>query len=168
VNSKRFYVSSILAVVVILAAGLAARSTASLTMAQGARPQAPVGTPFTYQGRLTDAGGNPVNDACDLQFSLWDDPDTGSQVDSTQEKTGVAVGDGLLTVQLDFGSVFDGTALWLEVAVRCTGDPGYVTLPQRQPLTPAPYALRMRPTSLPASWPPIASRPMPTWWPKGT
>lgn len=29
----------------------------------------------------------------------------------------------LLTVQLDFGDVFDGTALWLEVAVR-PGDSG--------------------------------------------
>jgi hypothetical protein len=124
---------SILAAVVTL--------TASLALAQGGKPELPAGTAFTYQGRLTDASGRPVDGTCDFQFSLWDDPDTGSQVGTTQEETGVAVDGGLLTVPLDFGGVFDGTALWLQVAVRCTGDPGYVTLAQRQVLRPAPYAL---------------------------
>lgn len=58
----------------------------------------------------------------------------------------VAVSDGLFTVELDFGAVFDGVALWLEIAVRpgaSTG--GYTILSPRQPLTAAPYALGMRP-----------------------
>ena len=43
---------------------------------------------------------------------------------------------------MDFGSVFDGTGLWLEAAVRpgsSTG--GYTILSPRQEITPAPYAL---------------------------
>jgi len=46
--------------------------------------------------------------------------------------TGVAVTGGLFTVPLDFGEVFDGTALWLEVAAQCTSDPGYTTLAPRR------------------------------------
>ncbi len=36
-------------------------------------------TEFTYQGRLLDAG-EPVNGTFDVEFRLWDDPVTGSQV----------------------------------------------------------------------------------------
>jgi hypothetical protein len=45
-------------------------------------------------------------------------------------------------VQLDFGPVFDGTALYLEIAVKPTaGGGGYDILDPRQPLSPVPYAL---------------------------
>ena len=53
----------------------------------------------------------------------------------------LTVTDGGFTTQLDFGSVFDGTALWLEVGVRdgvSTG--GYTVLSPRQELTAAPFA----------------------------
>jgi len=54
---------------------------------------------------------------------------------------GVSLRDGLFTVSLDFGPAFDGTALWLEVAVKCAADPGYTTLTPRQGLTATPNAL---------------------------
>lgn len=102
--------------------------------------QAPAGTGFTYQGRLTD-GGAPANGAYDSTFTLYDDPTAGTQVGSTVTKDNVNVSDSLFTVTLDFGDVFDGTALYLEIGVRPGSDTGaYTTLTPRQPLTAAPYA----------------------------
>ncbi len=49
--------------------------------------------------------------------------------------------DGLFTVALDFGDVFDGTPLWLRVSVRPAGVGNYTVLSPRQALTPAPYAI---------------------------
>jgi hypothetical protein len=132
-NAKRVY--AVLALVLLIAL------TAGLVVAQDLEPQASLGTRFTYQGRLTDAGGEPVNDTCDLEFSLWDAESGGSRVAGPVEVPGVAVSDGLFTARPDLGAVFDGTALWLEVGVKCSGDADYVTLAERQELTGAPYAL---------------------------
>jgi hypothetical protein len=103
---------------------------------------APAGSSFTYQGQLKDADG-PVTASCDFQLGLWDALTGGTQVGSLLTQTGVAVSEGLFTVQLDFGSgSFEGSARWLEIAVRCPAGSGtYNTLTPRQPLTPAPYAL---------------------------
>jgi len=103
--------------------------------------QAALGTAFTYQGQLKKAG-SPISDTCDFQFSLWDASTGGTQIGSTQTKTGVSVSNGYFTISdLDFGAdAFRGDARWLQIAVRCTGDTSYTTLP-RQPLTAAPYAL---------------------------
>lgn len=101
--------------------------------------QAQTGSAFTYQGYLVD-DETPVDNSCDFQFALWDDPSSGALVAGPLEETGVSVTAGRFTVLLDFGDVFDSTALWLEIAVQCIGDPGYTTLSPRQPLTAAPYA----------------------------
>ena len=103
---------------------------------------APVGTMFTYQGRVTE-GGNPTNGTYDFQFELYDAAGGGSQVGSTVTKEDVTVTDGLFTVELDFGSdVFKGDARWLEIGVRPGSSTGaYTTLTPRQALTAAPYAL---------------------------
>jgi hypothetical protein len=101
-----------------------------------------LGTGFTYQGRLTD-GGAPANGTYDFEFRLYN-----SEAEGTGEQMGVVtkddvtVSDGLFTVQLDFGNVFDGTALYLEIGVRPGDSTGaYTTLSPRQPLTATPYAL---------------------------
>jgi len=101
--------------------------------------QALLGTSFSYQGHLED-GGTPANGTYDLRFSLWDDSSVGSQVGSDVVKLGELVEDGLFTVELDFGDLFDGTALWLEVEVNGPGDPDYTALSPRQALTAVPYA----------------------------
>jgi len=100
---------------------------------------APISTAFTYQGRLID-GGAPANGTYDLTFALYDAPSGGVQIGSTLTRNGVNVTDGLFTVQLDFGSVFDGTAFYLEIGVRPGSGGAYVTLTPRQALTAAPYA----------------------------
>jgi|GEM_PF-798525 len=102
--------------------------------------QAPLGGAFTFQGYLSAAGA-PIEDTCDFRFGLWNAAAGGAQVGPTLDQAEVAVEQGRFTVLLDFGSVFDGTALWLETAVRCTGEPDYTTLAPRQALTAAPYAL---------------------------
>ncbi len=102
---------------------------------------ASLGTSFTYQGHLTD-GGQPANGTYDFIFNLYDSEPLGS---------GTLVGsiplndqdviDGMFTLLLDFGEVFDGTALWLEIQVRPgdSQDP-YTTLEPRQALSATPYA----------------------------
>jgi hypothetical protein len=132
-NAKRLYIPVGLSLFLALTAGLA--------LAQGPRTQAPLGSSFTYQGRLTDTEGRPINDTCDFRFSLWDDATSGSQTGSTLDLADTDLQGGLFTLQLDFGSVFDGTALWLRVEVKCSGDDAYATLDPRQPLTAAPYTL---------------------------
>jgi hypothetical protein len=100
----------------------------------------PLGTAFTYQGRL-DRDGTPYTGACDFQFSLWDEADGGEKIGDTLIFADLPVSAGLFIVKLDFGSYFyTGTALWLEVSLQCPGDSGITTFPHQE-LTPVPYAL---------------------------
>ncbi len=103
-------------------------------------PQAPLTSAFSYQGYLTE-GGVPANGLYDFQFKLFDAGTGGSQVGPTRIVEDVSVVDGRFTVLLSFGDVFDGTALWLEVAVRPGASTGaFTSLSPRQFLSPVPYA----------------------------
>ena len=105
------------------------------------------GTAFTYQGQLRD-NGVPIDDACDIEFTLYDALTAGSVVSGPLLADDWLVINGLFTVPLDFGEdCFTGDARWLEVAVQCSGDVEFTTLTPRQELTPAPYAL-----ALPGLW----------------
>ncbi len=102
---------------------------------------APVGTAFTYQGRLKSAG-QPAIGNYDLRFSLYDAASGGGPVGSPVTRAPVIVTNGNFTVLLDFGAVFNGEARWLEIGVRTNGSGSpYGTPSARQPLTPSPYAL---------------------------
>ncbi|MEJ2211955.1 MAG: hypothetical protein P8129_23385, partial [Anaerolineae bacterium] len=119
---------------------------ASMGQAQGPGPegagiQAALGTGFTYQGRLTD-GGSPANGSYDFEFMLYDDPVMGLWVGPVVNVEDKDVADGLFTVQLDFGDVFENQALYLQIGVRPgSSTEAYTPLSPRQALTPAPYAL---------------------------
>src|SRR5262245_4102175 len=103
--------------------------------------QVPVGTGFTYQGRLLQTG-MPANGSYDLRFTLYDAPSGGNLVAGPVTVTPVAVLDGLLTVGLDFGaSAFQGQARWLEIEVQPTGGGGFTTLTPRQGLAPSQYTV---------------------------
>jgi hypothetical protein len=107
--------------------------------------QATLGSAFTYQGRLLK-DGTPVNDTCDFQFSLWDAVNDGNQVGNTQTINDVMVNNGYLTVSLNSGgefggSAFAGEARHLQIATQCTGDGDFVSLGGRVALNAAPYAL---------------------------
>ncbi len=117
----------------------------SFAVAQANGPTSePVGTAFTYQGRLTN-GGKPVNGRCDFIFSLWDAPSGGNRVGTPLGKAQVSVWDGLFTVTLDFANTVDwNAARWLQIQVRCPAGSGdYVLLSPRQRLTPTPFALAL-------------------------
>ena len=79
-------------------------------------------------------------ETCAFQFSLWDET---TQVDGTLDRD-LAVSEGRFTVMLDFGDVFDGTVLDLQIAAQCPGDADFITLAPRQALTAAPYAAYSR------------------------
>jgi len=140
-EAKRFLTIVVLtigvAVLVSASVGLAVARASELP-SQMAAPTA-LGSAFTYQGQLK-AGGNPVNDTCDMAFRLYDEASDGSQV-GTAISTTVPVTAGLFTVQLDFGgSAFDGDGRWLGIKVKCPGDADYGQL-TRHALTATPYAL---------------------------
>ncbi len=142
-KSSRFVpVAIVLTILLALSAGL---STAQGPVPQGAgQPQAQLGSAFTYQGFL-QKDGSPINATCEIAFSLYDDPNDGYLWGDPITKT-VTVADGLFTVLLDYPPYwFTGIAFWLEIAVRCSPDPGFHTLTPRQALTPTPYAYSLRP-----------------------
>ena len=118
--------------------------TICLLLATGATavqadPDAPVGTGFTYQGRLLD-DTNPANGLYDLVFKLYEVP-TGGTAAAQITQPDIAVQDGLFVINLDFSAVFDGRAYWLGVEVRPGSSSGaYEPLLPRQPLLPTPYA----------------------------
>ena len=128
--------------VLILVLGLV---TTVLPLAVGAGEREPVGTAFTYQGLLEDASA-PANGSYDLRFRLYDSATGDTQVGSTVISEDVAVTDGTFTVRIEFGDVWDGTALWLDIGVRPGSDTGtFTALSPLQPFSAAPAALTLRP-----------------------
>ncbi len=91
------------------------------------------GTVFTYQGQLKDAG-SPANGAYDMTFRVFDADVDGTQYGGDYPVEGVPVADGLFTANLDFGAIFSGVPLWLEIEVNT------VVLTPRQVITATPYA----------------------------
>lgn len=126
---------------------------------EDAAPAAALGSGFTYQGRL-EIEGAPAGGIYDLQFRLFDAATGGTQVGSTVTRENVAVSEGLFSVLLDFGTaVFDGQALWLEVAVReGDSDGAYSSLSPLQALSAAPYALHALQAGS-VAWSDVQSRP---------
>jgi hypothetical protein len=108
-------------------------------------PFVQMGTSFTYQGRLDNAG-TPANGQYDLNFTLWDLASGGTQVGITVTAANQTVSNGIFTLPLDFGtSAFQGQQRWLQIAVRPSGNGLYTTLSPRQPVSPAPYAVSLVP-----------------------
>jgi hypothetical protein len=122
--------------VITFAVLLSSTTRASITA------QTPVGTAFSYQGRLSEAG-SATNGLYDFQFTLYGASSGGSAIGASVEQGDVAVSGGVFTVLIDFGaSAFNGDARWLEVAVRPGASGGaYTTISPRQRLSPTPYSL---------------------------
>ncbi len=118
---------------------------ASLLVAT-ATAQTPLGTAFTYQGRLNDAG-SPASGTYDLRFVLYDSLVGGAPQGSPDCADNISVIDGLFTLDLDFGAQFTGQERFLEIEVRadtglnCGNATGFVTLGPRQALSGTPNAL---------------------------
>ncbi len=115
-------------------------SLCATTFAQG-----PVGTAFTYQGRVKLNGnlvGNPTASDCEFQFGLFDVPSGGTAL-ATLTQT-LPVSNGLFTATLDYGGMaFTGQQRWIEVSLRCPPGVGsLVTVLPRQRVDNSPNALR--------------------------
>jgi hypothetical protein len=143
--TKRRLLSITLVALITLLVGMAGTVAQDPAPGGVAAMQTTVDTTFTFQGHLED-GGSPLTDTCDFQFQLYDDAAAGSQVGATLTENGVAVSDGKFTVLLDFGSsAFYGDARFLQIAVRCSGDAGFVDLSGRVALTATPHAISLMP-----------------------
>jgi UDP-3-O-[3-hydroxymyristoyl] glucosamine N-acyltransferase len=104
------------------------------------RPASAQGTAFTYQGRLYDSG-SPACGIYDLEFTLCDAVTNGNCIAGPLTNAATSVANGLFTVTLDFGPVFNGSNFWLQIAARTNGADGFTPLNPPQPLAPAPYAI---------------------------
>lgn len=96
---------------------------------------------ISYQGRLTDAGGNPITGNRNMTFRLFY-AESGGAAAWTETQNNVPVNNGLFNVALGSVTALDEAIfhipLWLEVTVA--GE----TLP-RQPLYGSPYAFSLVP-----------------------
>src|SRR5262245_59550297 len=78
--------------------------TAVIAIAAGSvSAQVPLGSAFTYQGRLSD-GGSPASGSYDFEFRLFNGPNGGTAIGPTVSLGTVAVTSGLFSVTLDFGT----------------------------------------------------------------
>jgi hypothetical protein len=98
-----------------------AQSAGALPGVTSAEPLAPSQTLISYQGTLTDKGGNPVNATVSMEFALYDAA-TGGNLLWGPETQAVSVSDGLFHVLL--GSVAPiapatlSGDLWLGITVN--------------------------------------------------
>jgi hypothetical protein len=131
-----------LMIVVLFSGWVLGNSNGRQNVLAGPAVATPLGSAFTYQGRLTDNGGLPTGNY-DMQFTLFDQAASGSQIAGPVTIGDVPVSGGLFTVQIDFGSaVFDGDNRFLAIGIRPGSSTGAFTpLGTRQQMTATPYAL---------------------------
>jgi hypothetical protein len=103
----------------------------------------PVGTTFTYQGRL-DHNGAPASGSFDLKFELYDAAADGNLMGPAVELPAQNIAGGLFTADLDFGgpAVFDGTAYWVQMFAKTADAVDYMAVPGRTAVRTAPYAIQ--------------------------
>lgn len=125
-------------VVLVLAAGVAG----AIPDPQPEKPlvsAAAVTSGISYQGRITNPGGTPLNGNYIMRFVIYNAAVAGSALWDSGNMN-VAVANGLFTVILGVDQAdFNGQAVWLSIIVD--GE----TLSPRQEILPAPYALSLRP-----------------------
>lgn len=106
-------------------------------------PGAPLNSEFTYQGRVTDAGG-PVTGVRDIQLSFYRSPIATLPQSFLGAATsyGVSVQSGLFSARFSPpDAVFDdGAEVWAEIGVKAPGDPSFTVLSPRQQMTCGPFA----------------------------
>jgi hypothetical protein len=147
-KSKHTGILLIAALMVVLVAtlSLAGRPQPSLAQEDAGTQALPapaglVAGELSYQGRLLDSDGNPVDGTRTMTFRLYSQAAGGDPLWS-QTHNSIPVESGYFSVALDVDAgLFDGQELWLGVQVE--GDP--LELEPRQPMLPAPYALSLRP-----------------------
>ncbi|MBK9188213.1 MAG: hypothetical protein IPM33_04580 [Phycisphaerales bacterium] len=121
-----------------------ALTLAVLTLSTSALAQ-PLTTSFVYQGELRSAG-TPITTPHDVRFSLWTAPAAGAQIGPVLCIDNLTPIDGRFSTPLDFGAVFTGQRLYLQIETRsdtglnCAITSGFSALTPRQELTITPHA----------------------------
>ncbi|MBS0189830.1 MAG: hypothetical protein U0573_13395 [Phycisphaerales bacterium] len=104
----------------------------------------PVGSNFSYQGRLTENGA-PANGIYDIQALLFNASAGGAQQGLTQSFNNVSVSNGVFTLDVDFGSQFSGEERWVELRIRPGASVGaYTTISPRTEIAATPYAQALK------------------------
>src|SRR5258708_35725493 len=98
------------------------------------------GTAFTYQGRLAN-GTNAAGGIYDLQFTIYDSAASGNAVPGPITNSATSRSNGLFTVALDFGAVFDASPRGIEPATRRNGTAPFQGLVPRRSEFAAPHAI---------------------------
>ncbi len=99
------------------------------------------GDSFTYQGELIK-NGSPANGIFDFSVNFYSQA-TGGAVLAGDVFTNTTVINGLFTLPIDIGNnYFSGDEVWLELTISDQGGGNSVTLPTRQLVRNAPYAIQ--------------------------
>jgi hypothetical protein len=123
---------------VAIGSGLAQGPEEGVPRSGGVSVEAAVSSKFSYQGVLKE-DGTPVNGNRHMIFRLYADEACNSQVGGDIAKPGVAVANGLFSVELEVSQDdFNGQGRWLGIEVGGTAI-------GCQEILPAPYALSLRP-----------------------
>jgi hypothetical protein len=91
---------------------------------------------FVYEGRLDDRG-QPANGRYDFKLTAFGQAAGGTTLAAPVTITDVAVKDGQFRVELDLPLVA-ADQVWLEVALRGSGEPGFSAIPGRSKAIAAP------------------------------
>jgi trimeric autotransporter adhesin len=111
-----------------------------MTMLATIQQAAAQGTAFTYQGRL-NTGNTPANGNYDLAFTLYNSSG-GGNIAGPVTNSATTVSNGVFTTTIDFGApVFNGSAVWLGIAVRTNGNGTFTALMPYEQVIPTPYAI---------------------------
>jgi hypothetical protein len=110
-----------------------------VTLLSGARIYAQ-GSAFTYQGRLND-GTNLANGTYEIRFAVQGDATAQVPIGQPRTNSSVTVSNGLFTTVVDFGAIWDGSPMWLEIGVRPAGTTTFSNVLPRQLVTATPKAV---------------------------
>jgi hypothetical protein len=110
-----------------------------LVLTAGIASAAMVTQSISYQGKLTDAAGNPLTGSYSVTFKLYDVASGGTAL--ATDTHSVTATSGLFTTTIATNpAVIDGRALWLGIKVGSDAE-----MTPRQEIRPVPYALGLRP-----------------------
>jgi hypothetical protein len=106
---------------------------------------------FNYQGRLAQ-NNQAANGLYDFQLRLADAGTNGNYLGALLTRNAVPVTNGVFQLSLHFGDdVFNGSARWLEIAVRTNSSSSFTVLSPRQAISANPYASFARSAGLAAN-----------------
>ena len=92
--------------------------------------------------------GIVANGIYDMEFKLYDAPAGGTQIGSHQTANNIGIIDGIVTIELTFGTdAFNGQGRWLEISIRPGASTGaYTILNPRQSITSSAVFMVLRPS----------------------